>query len=189
MQGPIELSFKGIQKTKDVEDLIYEKVAKLEQICDHMISCRITVEKPQRYQRTGSPFRVCIDMTITPGHELVVKHKSTEGNLHDPLPSVLREAFNAALRQLKELVQRQQGEVKTHFEQQPAAFVAKIFPEEKYGFLKTVNGREIYFHKNSVLHNDFDHLEVGMGVRFVAELGEKGPQASTVEIVDKQGAP
>lgn len=189
MQGPIEVTFKGIQKTKAVENLIYEKVAKLEQICDHMISCRVTVEKPQRHQKTGSPFRVCIDMTVPPGHELVVKHKSTEGDLHDPLANVLRDAFNAALRQLKELVQRQHGEVKTHPEQQTAAFVAKIFLEEKYGFLKTVNGHEIYFHKNSVLHNDFDHLEVGMGVRFVVELGEKGPQASTVEIVDKQVVP
>lgn len=114
MQGPITVSFKGIQKTKSLEDLIYQKTSKLEQICSHMTSCHITVEIANQHQRTGSPFRVNIDMTIPPGHELVVKHKSSEGDLHDPLPHVLRDAFNAAGRQLKELVQRQQGEVKTH---------------------------------------------------------------------------
>ena len=117
MQGPVTITFKGIKKTKALEDLIYEKTAKLEQICSHMTSCRITVEISNQHQRSGSPFRVNIDMTIPPGHELVVKHKSRAGDLHDQLPHVLRDAFNAASRQLKELVQRQQGEVKTHVKQ------------------------------------------------------------------------
>ena len=117
MQGPVTIAFKGIKKTKALEDLIYEKTAKLEQICSHKTSCRITVEISNQHQRSGSPFRVNIDMTIPPGHELVVKHKSREGDLHDQLPHVLRDAFNAASRQLKELVQRQQGEVKTHVKQ------------------------------------------------------------------------
>jgi ribosome-associated translation inhibitor RaiA len=118
MQGPIEVNFKGFQKTKAIENLIYEKVAKLEQICRHMISCRVTVEIVNRHQHTGSPFRINITMSVPPGHELVVKHKSTDGDLHDPLPSVLRDVFNAADRRLKELVQRQQGEIKTHTKQQ-----------------------------------------------------------------------
>ena len=33
---------------------------------------------------------------------------------------------------------------------------------------------EVYFHRNSVLHDDFDRLTIGMGVRYVAEDGEKG---------------
>ena len=118
MQGPVEVNFKGVRKTKAVENLIYEKVAKLEQVCSHMISCRVTVEIANRHQQTGSPFRVNIDMAVPPRHELVVKHKSTDGNLRDPLPNVLREAFNTADRRLKELVQRQQGEIKTHTKQQ-----------------------------------------------------------------------
>jgi hypothetical protein len=117
MQGPVTVTFKGIQKTKALEDLIYEKTAKLEQICSHMTSCRITVGIANQHQRTGSSFRVNIDLTIHPGHELVVKHKSSEVDLHDQLPHVLRDAFNAADRQLKELVQRQQREVKTHAKQ------------------------------------------------------------------------
>lgn len=118
MQGPIAVTFKGIKQTKALEDLIYQKTAKLEQICSHMTSCRITVEIVNQHQRTGSPFRVNIDIAVPPGHELVVKHKSIEGDLHDPLPNVLRDAFSAAGRQLKELVQRQQGEVKKHTIQQ-----------------------------------------------------------------------
>lgn len=114
MQGPIEMNFKGVQKTASIENLIYGKVAKLEQICGRIVSCRVTVEITNRRQQTGSPFRVNIDMAVPPGHELVVKHKSTDGDMHDSLPKVLRDTFNAANRRLKELVQRQQGEIKTH---------------------------------------------------------------------------
>jgi hypothetical protein len=32
---------------------------------------------------------------------------------------------------------------------------------------------------------DFDHLDVGMEVRFVEEPGELGPQASTVHVIGK----
>ena len=108
MQGPIEMNFKGVQKTKSIENLIFEKVAKLEQICSHIVSCRVTIEIANSHQRMGSPFRVNIDMTVSPGHELVVKHKSTDGDMHDSLPKVLRDVFNAASRRLREIVQRQQ---------------------------------------------------------------------------------
>ena len=35
----------------------------------------------------------------------------------------------------------------------------KLFPEGRYGFLRTVDGREVYFHSNSVLHGDSECLE------------------------------
>ena len=63
--------------------------------------------------------------------------------------------------------------------------MTKIFPGEDYGFLETPDGREIYFHKNSVLQPGFDELEVGVDVYFTEAAGEKGPQASTVRLAGK----
>lgn len=65
--------------------------------------------------------------------------------------------------------------------------MTKLFPSEGYGFLKAMSGEEIYFHKNSVLHDDFGRLTVGTGVRFFLSQGQDGPQASTVQIVSKPG--
>jgi cold shock CspA family protein len=56
-----------------------------------------------------------------------------------------------------------------------------LFPAAGYGFLETPGGREIYFNKNSVLEEGFDHLKIGTVVKFAEEEGEKGPQASTVK--------
>jgi cold shock CspA family protein len=48
--------------------------------------------------------------------------------------------------------------------------------------------RQVYFHRNSVLHGDFERLAIGTEVRFSAEDGDDGPQASSVQIVAKLGA-
>ena len=63
--------------------------------------------------------------------------------------------------------------------------MARIFPEAGYGFLATLDGREVFFHRNSVLDEAFNRLDVGTEVSFVEELGEKGPQASTVKLVGR----
>ncbi len=62
--------------------------------------------------------------------------------------------------------------------------MSKLFPD--YGFLETSDGREIYFHCNSVLNNGFEKLQVGTHVHFAEEQGNEGPQASTVTIAERK---
>lgn len=188
MQVPLEISYRGILKTEDLDAEIGRKVQKLERICDSIISCRVSLEQPQKHQRAGRAYRVRIDLRVPPNHEVVARREAGRGDMHDSLPVVLNDAFDAASRQLRDLVERRRGEIKLHPEQQPNAVVTKLIPGEAYGFLRALNGREIYFHKNSVLHHDFDRLEIGTGVHYTEEAGEEGPQASTVRVVDKPGA-
>ncbi len=183
MQIPLEISYRDIKKSDEIDNLIREKVNKLERICDYMTSCRVAVEKPQRAINDGSPFRIRITMRVPPGHELVVERKPGEGVMSDGLEKVIRYAFDAAKKQLEKLTEKQRENVKQHPQQEVAAIVDRIFHEDGYGFLKTVNGREIYFHKNSVINKDFKEIETGMGVNFFEEQGEEGPQASTVHII------
>jgi cold shock CspA family protein len=75
------------------------------------------------------------------------------------------------------------GEVKTPAGP-PQGRVVRLFPEDGFGFLEAPDGREVYFHRNSVLEG-FDSLEVGSEVRFAEEQGIEGPQASTVSLVGK----
>jgi len=185
---PLEISFRGIRKTEAMDTLIQDHVKKIERLHDHISSCRIAVERRHQHQRSGQPFRIRIDIKIPPGHEIVVSKDSSEGDIHDRLQAVLKDAFEAAGRQLKTIVEKQRGETKQHPQQSTGALVSKLFRDEGYGFLQDLDGREIYFHKNSVLSDGFERLEPGTGVRYVEEPGEKGPQASTVQIVDKPGA-
>jgi ribosome-associated translation inhibitor RaiA len=97
-----------------LEARIRQKVAKLERFCDHIIGCRVALERPQRHQRSGNPYRVRIDVTVPPGHEIVVSCDPHKSEMHDDLAVVVNRAFKAAARQLKALVARQRGEVKAH---------------------------------------------------------------------------
>lgn len=103
------------------------------------------------------------------------------------LEAQIRDAFDTAWRQLRDLNEQQHNRQKRHPEQAVAGIVTKLFPSEDYGFLKALDGREIFFHRNSVLHDDFEALTVGSGVQFFLSAGENGPQASTVRLVDKPG--
>lgn len=187
MQVPPEVSYRDVEKTEATEKLIRDKIAKLEQLHPDIISCRVSVEKPQTYQESGSPYRVRILVRTPPGHELVARRGSTNGEMHETLETVVRDAFESMRSQLRSLAGKQKGEEKKHPEQQLNGIVARIFPEQNYGFLRVVDGSTVYFHRNSVLNADFDRLEVGTGIHCETEMGDKGLQATTVRIVDKPG--
>jgi cold shock CspA family protein len=190
MQVPLAISFRSIPKDERIENLIRARADKLDRVCNHLMSCRVGVEKPQTHQDIGNPYRVRIDMKVSPGHELVVRREPSQGYMHDPLDVVIRDAFNAAERQLQKLVQQQRREVKNHPTTDVLAIVHKLFPDRGYGFLRTVDtAEEVYFHKNSVLNGGFDRVRIGMAARYSAELGDNGLQATTVQIVAKQGPP
>lgn len=188
MRVPLELTFRDVEKTDEIVSLITEKVAKLDRFANNLISCDVAVERPQRHQHVGNPYRVRIRMRIPPNQEIVIRREPSEGDMHDPLTVVLKEAFHAAERKLRDASNRERGEIKLHPTQQPAAYVVRLFRDQGYGFIKSPDGMDYYFHRNSVLNDDFERLEIGTGVRFTPEEGEKGPQASTVQIVDKPGA-
>ena len=207
MDIPLKITFRDMAPSPAIEANIREKAAKLDSLYDRIMSCRVIVEAPHRHHHKGKTYEVRIDLTV-PGGELVINHapkrlaaaklKHSEepekdfAEIHEPSKHAahedvyvaIRDAFNAAGRKLQDHARRQSGKVKVH---EPAALarIAKLFPFEDYGFLQTPDGREVYFHKNSVLAPGFDRLEVGHEVHFAEELGEKGPQASTVRIAGR----
>lgn len=106
--------------------------------------------------------------------------------MHSELTTVVRNAFDAARRQLRELTMKQRGFVKRHEEGQAPAMINRVFPEEGYGFLMTADQREVYFHRNSLTNADFDTLQPGIGVRFTEEDGNQGTQAVAVEVIGRE---
>ena len=182
-----EITYRHLEKNAAIHNLVEEKIAKLEQFCDYMNSCRVVIEKDSSNPDSGSPYRVSIDITIPHKREIAVVEKPDTGKQYIPLETVIRDAFEAARRQIVSISTEQQGKRKVHPEQEVSAVVEKIFFEEGYGFIREAGtGREIYFHRNSVVHDDFNRLVVGAGVRYKETMGEMGPQATTVQLIDKR---
>lgn len=180
MQTPLQITYHQLEPSEALSAHIREEAAKLEEFYDGIIGCHVAVEMPHRRHRTGRHYRVRVDL-IVPGEEIVVGRDPPEHFQHTDPYLAVNESFDAAQRQLQDYVRRISQNVKRH-EEQPHGRVLRLELERGYGFLETADGREIYFHRNSVLNDGFERLEVGTPVRFVEEMGEKGPQASTVAI-------
>ncbi|MGD1211165.1 MAG: HPF/RaiA family ribosome-associated protein [Candidatus Acidiferrales bacterium] len=201
MQVPLQITFRNMESSPLVQEWIEEQVVRLDSFYRPIMGCRVAVELPHRHHRKGAQYHIRIDLTL-PGGEVVIKHQpnlrtraalegkaKTTKNLevgapHKNLRQAIDDAFKAAARRLQDYARRQSGRVKTH-EALPVARVRSLLPDEDYGFLVTPDGREIYFHRDSVLNRGFARLKVGTIVSFVEEKGEKGPQASTVRIAGK----
>src|SRR6516162_1133867 len=183
MQVPLQVSFRHMEHSEVIEALIREKVAKLDASPDHIMGCRVVVEPAGKHHEHGNLYEVRIDITV-PGEEIVVTREPSEHTEYKDIQVAIRDAFDSARRRLEDYVRRRRGAVKA-LETAPHARVSRLFPDEDYGFLSTLDGREIYFHRHSVLHEGFDHLQIGTEVAFVEEEGKKGPQASTVRPVGR----
>jgi len=175
MRIPLQITGRDVELTEAIEESIRQKAKKLELFYDQIMRCKVVVEAPHRRRRKGVLYNVRIDIKV-PDEELVVKKE-----LNEDLYVAIRDAFDSARRQLQDYSKQRRGEVK-YREEAPRGRVSKLFPDKGYGFLTAWDGQEIYFHKNSVLGANFENLEVGMQVRYAADLGEKGLQATTVRI-------
>ncbi len=180
---PVQVTFRNMDSSEAVEANVREKAEKLERFSDHLMSCRIVIEAPHRHHHRGKLYHVRIDLGVV-GGELVVAHERPLDHAHEDVYVAIRDAFNAATRRLEDFERKRRGRIKAH-EVPVHGTIAGL--SHDHGFIATSDGREVYFHRNSVVDGDFEALEAGDEVRLVIHPGEgeKGPQASTVVPVGK----
>jgi ribosomal subunit interface protein len=184
MQLPLQIAYRGVEASATLEDHIRRKAALLERFSQHVTGCRVVLETPHRRHRQGKMFHVRIDLTV-PGDELLVTREPSAHHAHEDAHVAIRDAFDAAVRQLEDYVRRRRQDVKTH-EVPCHGTVSRLVPNDDHGFIATPDGRDIYFHRNSVVDGGgFDALRVGSEVRFTEERGDEGPQATTVHPIGK----
>jgi cold shock CspA family protein len=186
MKLPLQVSFRNMGPSDAIRAAVLERGEKLDRFFDRIMACRVVVEAPHKHHVKGNLYRIRIDLTV-PGEEILAGREHAEDHAHEDVHVALRDAFDEARRKLQDYVRRHRDWRKPRVGP-PHGRVARLFQGDGYGFLETADGREVYFHRNSVLHDGFDRLEVGTEVRFAEEAGEKGAQASTVEIVGQEAA-
>jgi len=184
MQIPVEIAFRHCEPSEEMRAEIAAQVRRLEQFSPSITSCRVVVTGPQTRHRSGDRFQIRVFIAM-PEHRNVVVDRSRGGAPEREHALVaIREAFDAAVRQIEDAQREMRGQIKDHVAASHGQ-VTKFLAEENCGFIETPDGREVYFHRNAVLNGAFDRLSVGAEVRFVEEEGAKGPQASTVRLVGK----
>lgn len=178
MQLPLQITFRHMDPSPALETRIRELAARLEKFSAGIMRCHVVVEAPSKHQHHGGLFQVRIDLTV-PEKEVAIHRSHPIHHSHEDAYVALRDAFRAARRQLEDYERERQGPAKTHVGP-PEGRVCELHPEAGYGRIETDDGRLIYFHRHSVRDLSFEQLSVGSRVRFDEEMGEQGPQASTV---------
>jgi cold shock CspA family protein len=182
MQTTAHIDFQGCEVTDQLRDLIERQLASLEERFGRITAGRIVVKGPGEHHRTGGHYEVNVHLSLPGGREVSIERTPSLDERHaDPLFAIA-DAFKRARRRLQDQVRRMRGQVKQH-ESPPLATVRQLDREKGFGFLETDDGREIYFHRNSVLQDAFVRLKLGARVSFAEEIGDKGPQASTVRLL------
>jgi cold shock CspA family protein len=140
----------------------------------------VVIAQPHRHHRQGRLYSVRVDLVV-PGGEIVVNREHPRDHAHEDVFVALRDAFRAAERRLEDHVRRLRGGEKTHAERSQGR-ISQLFPLDGYGFIKTAEGRDVYFHRNALSEPDFRVAEIGTPVSFSEEEGDDGPQAIAVHV-------
>ena len=187
MQIAPEIVYHDVERSEWVESYVLERMRRLDKFAQGITRCHVTLTREQGSRQKGNRYSVMVEVRVPPQHDLAIKKEKEIREMRTQLPAVINLAFGAIERQLKKTAELRRYATKDRNDEQPHGIVEQLLADG-YGFIRTVDdNRQFYFHRNSVLHDDFERLAVGTEVRFSAEEGEQGPQASSVQIVGKPG--
>jgi ribosome-associated translation inhibitor RaiA len=135
MKLPLQITFHGGQPSYAIEHYVRQRAKKLDTFAPRLISCRVAIAMPHRRPLHDEHYRVRIDIT-TPGGEVVVERIPEGDHEYEDAYTAVDAAFDDAGRRLQDFVRRPRGDEKRP-ERARYDAVTKLFPYERYGFLRT----------------------------------------------------
>jgi len=109
MQLPLQVSFRHMAPSEEIERLVREKAGKLNDFCREIMGCRVVVEPKGKHHQHGNLYDVRITLTV-PGEEIAATRTPSEDVEHRDIRVSLRDAFEAAGRLLQDYERRKRRE-------------------------------------------------------------------------------
>ena len=171
----LKIEARNVELRKGWQTKIEEEQKKLiRHYPNFVLHLRVSIEATTHHKQGGYE----IKLIATVPNDTVVVTRSSEA-----VRAALTESFDVLTLQLKEIQRKKRKNKK-----QPVSgeqldgfgIIRKVSPHESYGFITSVDKREIYFHENSLKDVSIDDLQEGDSVIFGESYGDKGPQASWV---------
>lgn len=110
---PIDIKFRDMPASDFVYNNIFENAEKLSHFCPNIISCNVVISAPHKRHLKGKHYHVWIYLRV-PGKPIVVSHDPDIDSAHEDAYIAIRDAFDAATRQLEAYVHRRRGHTKYH---------------------------------------------------------------------------
>lgn len=186
MDRPLEIAFHNMHSSESLEKMIREQVDRLDKRHARLVGCRVSVEALHRQHQTGNIYECHITLSL-PGRDLVVSrelHKAKQNYANPDVRTSIREAFEAAERQLLESKRERRSDTTAPSGSALAGQVTLIEPGADHGFILNSTGSQIYFHRDSVTNARFEDLAQGQMVHYVEDSGDAGPVATKVRVAE-----
>jgi cold shock CspA family protein/ribosome-associated translation inhibitor RaiA len=173
----LKIETRNLDLRKGWKDKIEEEKAKLiRTYAGFVLRLRVTIESTSNYKEGGCEVRI---VAAVPNDTVVVKRWG------ENVRSLLVEAFDVLGLQLKSITSKKQNKKGAKLQGAVLAgdssgIIKKVFPDESYGFIMTVDEQEVFFHENSLKDLSIDDLSEGDAVLMNVTEGDKGPQATWV---------
>ena len=100
MTHEFQIIFRNIDQTGALVDAVEKRINKLERYCDQIITGRVVLDSPHNNHQKGKVYSVGLEIR-TPSKEVRVNQEQHDNHAHEDLYVAIRDAFNAAERQLK----------------------------------------------------------------------------------------
>jgi len=130
MTPTADITYRNMACSDWLDSEIQKRAAKLATFCPDILSCKVLVEIPHRHHEQGNRFHVRIDITV-PGDRIVAgqapnlrlgqldgeparERRSPRTFARKDASLALRQAFDAAKRQLRDYVRVRRYDVKSH---------------------------------------------------------------------------
>ena len=188
MERPLEIAFHNLPPSEALEAEIRKRVAKLEKFFPRLTGCRVSVEALHNQHQTGNLYEVHIILSV-PGRDIAVSREPNKAKQRYANPDAyvsLRQAFEAAERQLGQFKERRRDAPVSPDGSALTGQVTLIQPGDDHGFILTNTGTQLYFHRDSVTNTRFEDLREGDRVHYVEEEGDAGPVATKVRIAARE---
>lgn len=95
-----EVTFHGVDHSDVAEAEIRRRADHMERYFDHIVFCKVTVEKPNNRRAHGDHFDIHIRIGV-PGPDIIISNEAKPGHNHEDPYIIIRDAFDAAERKLK----------------------------------------------------------------------------------------
>ena len=114
MQVPLQISFEHIGHSEALEAVVRKEAQKIERFYDRITSARVIIARPQHRHHKGDTYCVRIHIAIPGGKHIDITHDPAMTGRHEHAHVTIRDAFDAAGRQLQDEVRKLAGAVKAH---------------------------------------------------------------------------
>ena len=113
MTLPLQVTWRNVEPSDAVEADIRQKAEKLQRHHPQIVSWHAVVEAPHAHHHKGKLYRLHLDIAV-PGKHISVTRDPSKHQAHEDLYVAVRDAFDAAQRQLQDYAQVRRGDVKRH---------------------------------------------------------------------------